>query len=132
MPVWLDITDIVYFHQQCIDEHGGLRGGAKEGPLESTLARPRNLLSYDPDAGIFELAASYGFGLARNHCFPDGNKRISLISIDVFLQVNGFELTATEVDAVAVIRELASGELQEAALAIWIENNSAPINIDVD
>jgi death-on-curing protein len=130
MPVWLDVADIVYFHQQCIDEHGGLRGDARQGLLESTLARPQNLQSYDPDAGLFEMAASYGFGFARNHCFSDGNKRISLISIDVFLQVNGFELNAAEVDAVAVIRELASGELSESGLALWIKNNSQAVDID--
>ncbi len=132
MTVWLDVADIGYFHQQCIDEHGGLRGDATEGLPESTLARPRDLLNYNPDAGLFELAASYGVGFARNHCFPDGNKRISLISIDVFLQINGFELIAAEVDAVAVIRELASGELSEAELALWIKNNSQAVDIGAD
>ena len=130
MPVWLDYADIIYFHQQCIDEHGGLRGDPKQGPLESTLARPRNLLNYNPDAGIFDLAASYGYGLARNHCFPDGNKRISLISIDVFLQLNGYQLAADEADAVVAIRELAAGEMSEADLANWIEEQSEPFDID--
>jgi death-on-curing protein len=132
MPVWLEVADIIYFHQQCIDEHGGLRGEPKEGPLESTLTRPRNLLNYNSDAGSFALAASYGYGLAKNHCFPDGNKRISLICMDVFLQLNGFELIAKETDAVAVIRELASGDLSEAELTSWVEANSAPFNIDTE
>ncbi len=132
MWVWLDIADVLYFYQQCLDEHGGMRGSPVKGALESTLARPQNLLGYNDKANIFELAASYGFGFAKNHCFPDGNKRIALISIDVFLQVNGFELTAEEVDAVAVVRDLASGEISEVELATWIENNSEPFDIDTD
>jgi death-on-curing protein len=128
--VWLDVSDIIYFQQQCIDEHGGLRGGPKQGPLESTAARPRNLLNYNPEATIFELAASYGYGLARNHCFPDGNKRISLVSIDVFLQLNGYQLTAAEADAVVAIRDLAAGEVSESELADWIERNSEEFDID--
>jgi len=130
--VWLDIAGVLYFHQQCLDEHGGLRGSPDEGALEATLTRPHNLLDYNEKASVFELAASYGFGFARNHCFPDGNKRIALISIDVFLQVNGFELTAEEADAVAVINELASGKMPEAELSTWIENHSEPFDIDAE
>ena len=130
MLVWLEISDVLYFHQQCIDEFGGLAGKRYEGALESTLARPQNLLSYEPNAGVFALAASYGFGLARNHCFSDGNKRISLICMDVFLQLNGFELVANEADAVAVIKELASGTLSEKELESWLNENSRDFDID--
>lgn len=132
MPVWLEITDVLFFHEQSLEEHGGLEGKPKKAALESTLARPQNLLAYNPDATIFQLAASYGFGLAKNHCFPDGNKRLALISIDVFLQINGYELVADEADAVAVIRELASGEISEQILANWIEDNAAPFDINAE
>ena len=98
----------------------------------TTLARPQNLLAYNRDATIFQLAASYGFGLAKNHCFPDGNKRLALISTDVFLQINGYELVADEADAVAVIRELASREISEQILANWIEDNAAPFDINAE
>ena len=132
MPVWLDIADVLLFHQQSLEEHGGLAGKPFEGKLETTLARPQNLLAYNPEATVFQLAASYGFGFARHHCFPDGNKRLALISIDVFLQINGYELCSDEADAVAVIRELASGEISEADIAIWIEENAAPFDIDAE
>ena len=78
------------------------------------------------------MAASYGFGFARNHCFPDGNKRLALVSIDVILQVNEYELCADEADAVAVIRELASGDISEADLANWITENFAPFHINAE
>jgi death-on-curing protein len=132
VPTWLEISDVLYFHQQCIDEFGGLSGKRYEGALESTLARPQNLLSYEPGTGVFALAASYGFGLARNHCFSDGNKRISLICMDVFLQLNGFELVANEADAVAVIKDLASGSLSEKELESWLDENSREFDIDAD
>lgn len=132
MPVWLEYADVIYFQQQLIDEHGGLSGDPNTGPLESTLARPPHLLHYNPEATIFELAASYGYGLAKNHCFPDGNKRVSLACIDVFLQLNGFQLIADEADAVIAIKDLAAGELSEADLADWIERNIEPFELDVE
>jgi death-on-curing protein len=71
------------------------------------------------------LAAAYGFALARGHCFPDGNKRVALAIIDVFLRMNGMELTADEPDAVSTIQSLAAGDLTEDQLAEWISANSA-------
>ena len=105
MPEWLNASDVSYFHRMLIDEHGGLHGIRDKGALESTLARPMHLLNYEPEATIQELAASYGFGFAKNHVFNDGNKRISLAVIDTFLRINGMQLIAEEVDAVCVIRD---------------------------
>ena len=73
------------------------------------------------------LAAAYGFALARGHCFPDGNKRVALAIVDVFLQLNGMELTADELDAASTIQSLAAGELTEDQLAEWIAANSAKL-----
>ncbi len=92
--------------------------------MEANLARPRHLLTYETDSTIPRLAASYGFGFARNHCFPDGNKRIALAAIGVFLADNDFEFIADEVETVVTIRAVAAGELSEAELAAWIEANS--------
>ena len=115
-------------HTELIREHGGVPGPPRDSALESTLARPQQFLNYaDSAPSIFKLAATYGFGLAKNHCFPDGNKRLALAVIDVFLQLSGFELTAREEDAVLTIRSLAAGDLSEADLANWIEKNCAPV-----
>ena len=130
MPVWLDVSDVIYFHRETLDEHGGLPGLPDQGALESTITRPRNPVVYHEEATIFQLAAAYGFGFARNHCFPDGNKRLALISIDVFLQINGHELVAEEADAVLTIQEVASGDLTESDLAAWIAENSIPFDLN--
>ena len=129
MPEWLDASDGIYFHQMLINEHGGLHGIRNEGALESTLARPIHLLKYEPETAIHELAASCGFGLLKNHVFNDGNKRISLAVIDIFLRINGMQLDAEEVDAVCVIKDVASDAMNEADLANWIEVNSIPFDL---
>lgn len=106
-------------------EHGGLPGPGREGALSAALARPQHLLAYrKPRPKLPELAAAYAFALARGHCFPDGNKRLALAVLDVFLQLNGHELIAGEPEAVLVIRGLAAGEVSEAELAGWIAGNS--------
>jgi death-on-curing protein len=111
-----------------MDEHGGLFGPSHEGALEAALARPKNKFSYSQTSPtLAELAAAYGYGISRGHCFPDGNKRLSLAVIDVFLQLNGQELTAPEAQAVVIIRAVASGEMSEEELAKWIEENSAQL-----
>lgn len=127
MPVWLQKREILHFHAELLGEHGGLAGPPDDNAVESTLARPRNRLAYEPDSSIHELAAAYGFGFSRNHCFPDCNKRLALTAIDVFLQVNGFELRVDEAEAVVAIRAVAAGDFTEQALSRWIEAHSVPL-----
>lgn len=111
-------------HHDLIVEFGGLMGPVNEDMLSSTLARPLNLMAYAGDTPkIAQLAASYGFGFAKNHCFKDGNKRIALVAIDVFLLINGYELIAEEADAVLTIQALAASEISEQDLANWVEVN---------
>lgn len=123
--IWLESRELIHFHEELISEHGGLFGPLNEAALESTLARPQNVYAYEPESTIHRLAASYGYGFARNHCFPDGNKRMALVSIDVFLLTNGSELIASEPDAVITIRSVAKGEMSEEELTEWIQANSA-------
>lgn len=130
MLIWLESREIMLFHHMLFDEHGGLHGLKNEGALESTLARPQNLLSYHPDTPITSLAACYGFGFCQNHVFNDGNKRIALTAINIFLQLNGSNLACSEAEAVHVIREVASGNLDETLLAAWISENSEPFDLD--
>ncbi|MGQ0835582.1 MAG: type II toxin-antitoxin system death-on-curing family toxin [Gammaproteobacteria bacterium] len=102
-----------------------LPGRSRKGAREAALARPRNLVAYSAQRPrLSRLAAAYGFALARGHCFPDGNKRLALAIMDVFLQLNGRELTASEADAVITIRDLAAGKLDEETLVAWVETNS--------
>jgi death-on-curing protein len=122
-PKWLTKRLVIAMHGEALAEHGGLYGLRDEGLLESALAKPMNAAAYG-EPSLFELAAAYGFGFAKNHAFHDGNKRLALIAIDVFLQQNGWELTADETNAANFIVALASGEKPEPELAAWIKENA--------
>lgn len=116
---WLSRELLVTLHDESLAIHGGASGLRDEGLLESALARPQQLAHYGtPD--VAELAASYAFGLAKNHAFVDGNKRAAFLALGVFLRINGYRLTTTQVDATVTILALAAGELTEAQLAAWV------------
>ena len=104
--------------------HGGLPGLRDEGMLESALARPRQRFAYDATTDLSALAAAYGFGLARNHPYVDGNKRVAFVAMAVFLGLNGLEFSAAEDGVVTTTVALASGTLDEDALADWIRLNN--------
>lgn len=125
-PRWVLDEVVVSVHRMLIAEHGGGSGIRDKGLLESALARPRHRFSYEPQSMIFELAAAYGFGLAKNHPFVDGNKRAALAVAAIFLELNGFSLVAPEPEAVIVIEQLATGDLSESELAKWIGDSSNP------
>ncbi len=94
------------------------------GLLQSALGRPQHLWSYEEGATLYDLAAAYGFGIAKNHAFVDGNKRAALLAIRAFLFRNGVRFMPDEVETVQVIEGLAGGAVDEAQLAAWIETNS--------
>ena len=125
-PVWLDRTLIEVIHTDQIAEHGGSLGVRDEGLLESALARPQNKLAYEPESDFATLAAAYGFGIAKNHPFVDGNKRTALMAIYTFLAMNGLELDAPEAEAVTAILGIADSSAQEDDLASWIRGRIIP------
>lgn len=120
---WIDQRALLLLHSETIAEHGGLAGVRDYGILESALARPQHLHIYEPKSDLAALAAAYSYGLARNHPFLDGNKRAAFLAIGLFLQINGYELIADPVEAIAVILKLAAGGLSEKELAEWIRKN---------
>jgi death-on-curing protein len=127
-PNWVPLRAVVAIQGQLIADHGGLSGPPRHGDLEAALGRPVNLHAYSETAlSLPRLAAAYGFALARGHCFPDGNKRVALAIIDVFLRLNGSQLTADELDAVDTIQSLAAGDLTEDQLTEWISVHSAVV-----
>ena len=122
---WLDKRLILAVHDEQLAEHGGLSGVRDSGLLESAMARPEHLAAYGkPD--IAELAASYGYGIARNHPFIDGNKRTAFVAVLLFLAFNAYSFQATDSDKVIVMLKVAAGEITEAEFATWIRNNSKP------
>ena len=125
MPAWLERRDVEFHYEELMSRYGGLSGPASEDALAATLARPQQQRAYEPDSSLFDLAAAYGYGFARNHCFPDGNKRIALAAMDVFLMLNGHDLVPDEAEAVVIVNALASGEYSQDELANWLERNSS-------
>ena len=123
-PAWVARELVLVLHDRLLAEHGGAPSLRGEGPLDSALARPRQLLAYgDPD--LCALAAAYAAGLVRNHPFIDGNKRIAFMSAYVFLARNGRRLIAPETEATTMMIGLAAGEIDEAPFAAWLRTNSA-------
>lgn len=123
-PVWVLPELVQAIHQTLLAEHGGLPGVRDKDLLGSALARPLQKATYKSAASIFDLAASYSYGLARNHPFTDGNKRIALTVAAVFLELNGYSLDATEAEAVLIYQQLAAGSLTEEELAAWTRDSS--------
>ena len=123
----MPLRAVVAIQSELIAEHGELSGPSRPGDLKAALGRPRNQHAHGEAAATLpRLAAASGYALARGQCFPDENKRVALATIDVFLRMNGLELTAPETDAVHVIQSLAAGDLGEYELAEWIAEHSQP------
>jgi len=123
---WLSRRLIETLHAETLSRFGGTEGLREEGLLESALASPKHLARYE-DPSAFELAAAYCEGLLQNHPFADGNKRTGLLAARAFLFKNGYRLEPEEAETVAVIRQVAAGELGREELAEWLEASSEPI-----
>jgi death on curing protein len=121
-PDWLAVELIVAIHDEQLAIHGGLAGIRDTALLESALDRPRNKWAYE-SAELPELAAAYGYGIAKNHPFVDGNKRTSLLAIYTFLGINGVDFIVPEADVAAMIFALAAGEVSEESPTRWIKDN---------
>jgi death on curing protein len=121
-PVWVLREAVVAVHEQLVSAFGGSAGIRDAGLLESALARPENLHSYGRPT-TFDLAASYGFGLVKNHPFVDGNKRIGFTVAVMFLELNGYRFNATEADATVRTLALAASDIGEAEYAAWLKAN---------
>ncbi|MFA6279293.1 MAG: type II toxin-antitoxin system death-on-curing family toxin [Bdellovibrionales bacterium] len=107
-------------------KQGGLSGLRDEALLDSALSRPKNLAAYDnPD--VFDLAAAYAYGIISNHPFLDGNKRTGFLTACAFMDENGWEYDATEVDAYMTVMALAQKEIDEKTFAIWLKKSSKRI-----
>jgi death on curing protein len=118
-PIWLSWRIVDSIHLEQILQHGGARGVRDKGLIDSALARPLNKWQYE-GADVFTLAAAYGFGIAKNHGYEDGNKRTAFVCLYTFLGLNGYDLEASEPEVVRVMNAVADGSLHEQGLADWI------------
>lgn len=124
---WLLSDVVLAIHKMQIAEHGGDDGVRDLGLLESALARPLNIEAYEPDADISRLAAAYGFGIAKNHPFVDGNKRTALAATRTFLRLNGFTIEASQQEKALTFLALAEGNLTEDELAAWLRERISAV-----
>lgn len=121
-PLWLDVDEVIDMHAEQLALFGGPGGVRDRGLLESALGRPVNRWHYG-EQDRAALAAAYAFGLARNHPFVDGNKRIAFHAMMVFLRMNSIAFAPDPAQATAIILSLAAGEVSEQSLARWIRDN---------
>ena len=122
-PYWLTREECLALHEMMLSQHGGSEGLRDENMLESALAKPRQLFAYG-EPTMSDLAASYVFGVVKNHPFIDGNKRTGFMLGAGFLERNGYEFHASEAEAVVRTLALAAGELSEAEFTAWLKANS--------
>ncbi len=122
-PYWLTREECLALHEMMLSQHGGSEGLRDENMLESALAKPRHLFDYG-EPTMSDLAASYVFGVVKNHPFVDGNKRTGFMLGAGFLECNGYEFHAGEAEAVVRTLALAAGELSEAEFAAWLKAKS--------
>ncbi|HEX2364060.1 MAG TPA: type II toxin-antitoxin system death-on-curing family toxin [Bradyrhizobium sp.] len=121
-PIWITCEQAIAIHSRQLRRFGGAPGLRDEGMLRSALERPINKWTYE-QAPLAELAAAYAFGLAKNHAFVDGNKRIAFMAMMVFLRRNGVEFAPGPAQATTIILALAAGEVSEESLTRWIRDN---------
>jgi death on curing protein len=123
-PRWIAYDQAIAIHSRQLRRFGGAAGLRDEGALRSALERPVNKRQYE-QAPLHVLAAAYAFGLAKNHAFVDGNKRIAFIAMVTFLRRNGLRFAPDQAQATRIILSLAAGEISEESLARWISDTLA-------
>jgi death on curing protein len=122
---WLNEDVVAAIHEAQLSEHGGIVGVRDPGLLASALGRAQNQAAYgNPD--VADLAASYGYGISRNHPFLDGNKRTGFVATELFLNLNGYALSASDADCVLTMLSVTSGELSEHDFAAWVRKHLVP------
>jgi death-on-curing protein len=124
-PIWLEVDEVIDMHAEQLAIFGGPEGIRDHGLLESAVLRPVNQWHYG-QTDMAALAAAYAFGLARNHAFVDGNKRIAFHAMMVFLRGNGIAFAPDPAHATEIILSLAAGEVSEESLTRWIRDNWPP------
>ncbi len=124
-PIWISEALALAIHKRQLAEHGGLDGVRDPGLLQSALARPRHRFAYDdPTPDLPALAASYAFGIARNHPFIDGNKRTAAVVCETFLMLNGMTIISNDIEMYPIFLDLAAGSLSEEQLAVWLVSHT--------
>lgn len=127
---YLEVEEIVEIHAQLLDLFGGRAGFKDRGGVESAAIRPRNKAHYE-GADLPAQAASLFYGLAKNHGFIDGNKRIAVVATDAFLQLNGWELTCSNQALQDFTLRCSDEDWTEALVETFLRTSVAPIDAEL-
>ena len=123
----LSVEEVIYIHSEAIREFGGSEGIRDRGLLESAVNAPfQSFGGYDVYPTIYEKAARLGFGLAQNHAFIDGNKRVAVLAVFMFLRANGIEIDCTEFELFSTFMRLAESAMTFEELVSWLKNHESP------
>ena len=126
---WILLETVLAIHDRQIDDHGGLPGIRDHGLIESAVHRPQTIALYSENrCDVFDLAAAYGYALIQNHGFYDGNKRTAYTATRLFLELNGYRMTAPPAERVMMFLKCAQGETKEPDLAEWLRQNAQKRN----
>jgi death on curing protein len=126
-PIWVERPEVLIAHSAQLAQHGGSAGIRDITLLDSALAKPRNVYAYEDQVTLPRLAASYAFGIARNHPFVDGNKRTALVVCEGFLRLNGLTIVAPSEEKYLIYLHLASGKVSEQELMDWLTNHAVSL-----
>ncbi len=126
-PKWVLEEAAKAIHDMLLLEHGGDEGVRDIALLESALNRAPQKFAYDSKATVYELAAAYSFGIAKNHPFVDGNKRTAFMTGVIFLEINGYKFVASECESTVIFEGLAGSKISEPELSMWLEQNSKKV-----
>jgi len=127
VPRWVDKAVVLAIHAEQLAEHGGRPGLRDEAGLESSLSRPLNLAVYEPNSDLCDSAAAYAVGLAQRQNFIDGNKRVSAVVTELFLNLNGLDLVATDAELVETWKSLAANTITQEQIAAWLRSRIIPL-----
>jgi death on curing protein len=123
-PHWIDRRALALLQAESLAEHGGHAGVIDEGLLDSALARPRQIFTYEASSDLARLAAAYATGIIRDHPFADGNERAAFLAAGLFLELHGFRLAASPVEATRAVLAVGAGEMKEEEFAAWIRGHT--------
>jgi len=126
-PLWIKKPAVLRIHARELSIDGGAPGVRDEGLLESALARPLNTFAYDDQAVLFDLAADYAFGIARNHPCVDGNKRTALLACEGFLFLNGYRVVSEKEEKYLMYIWIAAGQISQGEFTDWLKQRATPV-----
>ena len=119
--IWITTDDIILIHSRIIKGSGGLDGLRDRASLEAAVAAPmQSFGGQDLFPSEIEKIARLGFGLAANHAFVDGNKRIGAMMVQLLLKWNGYHLQLRTGELADMFISIAEGSADEPALLRWL------------